>query len=151
MSSGYVVYDVIVCVFIIKYSLKEGGDIILHHVFGIIGAVTVLIAGDYTVALSTGNLVSEFSTLFMNLRWRLLKHKMTEHWLFIPANLMFFIAYIVSRLFFMLALLVRNFQIYEVANLFNHPNEAVKYCSIVTTGMQVTLYLLQIWWFRLIF
>lgn len=122
----------------------------MHHIFGIIGAITVLIAGDYTVALSTGNLVSEFSTLFMNLRWRLLKHKMTEHWLFIPANLMFFVAYIISRLFFMLALLIRNYQIYPIANIFNHPNKLVASCAILTTGMQIILYLLQLYWFKLI-
>ena len=95
----------------IGYTLKEGGDFIFHHVVGLLGAAVVLLAGDFTVALSVGNLVSEFSNCFMNVRWRLLKHKMTDHWFYLPINFMFMMAYLFSRILFMGALLVRNWEI----------------------------------------
>ena len=95
----------------IGYTFKEGADFIFHHVVGIAGAIAVLIAGDFTVALSVGNLVSEFSNSFMNMRWRWLKHKLTEHWFYLPLNFGFLMAYLFSRIVFMAALLIRNFEI----------------------------------------
>jgi hypothetical protein len=122
ISTGYCVYDLVICMYEIGYKFSEGADFIFHHVVGILGALAVMIAGKYTVALSAGNLVSEFSNWAMNLRWRLLKHKMTEHWAYLPVNALFMMAYIFSRIFFMLALLVRNYQVQQVYSLSTHPD-----------------------------
>ena len=150
ISSAYCLYDLIICFTEIGYTLKEGGDFILHHVVGMIGAAVVLIAGDFTVALSVGNLVSEASNFFMNFRWRMLKHKMTEHWGYLPINFMFMMSYVVSRIVFMGALLVRNWEISQTTTLYSHPDQLVKVSAITSTVMQVMLYCIQIFWFRLI-
>ena len=150
ISTAYVIYDLVVCIVFIGYKMKEGADFIFHHVVGIIGAVAVLIAGQFTIALSVCNLVSEFSNAFMNLRWRMLKHKMTEHSLYLPLNFCFLLSYLFSRILFMGALLVRNWEISQITTLYSHPNELVSSCAITSTAMQVMLYLIQLYWFKLI-
>ena len=45
ISTAYCVYDLIVCIWIIGYKMREGADFIFHHVVGIGGAVAVLFAG----------------------------------------------------------------------------------------------------------
>ena len=70
------------------------------------------------MALSVGNLVSEFSNSFMNMRWRFLKHKMVDHPLYLPLNFGFLMRYLLSRIIFMGGLLVRNFEISKVTTLY---------------------------------
>lgn len=75
LSTGYVTYDVFLCIFELGYSFKQGADFIFHHILGIVGAAAVIVAGRFNVALSAGNLVSEWTGFPMNLRWRMLMHK----------------------------------------------------------------------------
>ena len=75
------------------------------------GAIGVLISGRFCIALSAGNLVSEFSNAAMNLRWRFLKHKLYDSWWFIVVSLIFMGSFILSRGIFMLMLLVRNYEV----------------------------------------
>jgi hypothetical protein len=106
-SSGYCLYDIYVCLYEIKFTVAEAKDYIFHHVVGILGACGVILCGRFTVALSAGNLVSELSNGVMNIRWRMLKHKQTEHWSFIPASIAFMICFFFSRVVFMLMLIMR--------------------------------------------
>lgn len=109
ISTGYVTYDVFICVFELGYTLSKGGDFIAHHIVGIIGALCVIVAGRFNVALSAGNLFSEWTSFPMNHRWRMLKHKMTEGFPFLLVNAVFFGGYVVARVFFMAWLLYRNY------------------------------------------
>ena len=111
LSTGYCIYDTIICIFEIEWGFKEGFDNYFHHLISVAGAIGVLISGRFCIALSSGNLVSEFSNAAMNLRWRFLKHKLYDHWLFIPVSSIFMICFILSRGVFMLMLLVRNYEI----------------------------------------
>lgn len=77
----------------------------------IAGAVGVLVSGRFCIAISAGNLVSEFSNAAMNLRWRFLKHKLYDSWWFIVVSTLFMVSFMLSRGIFMLMLLVRNFEI----------------------------------------
>ena len=149
-SSGYCLYDLIICFVEIKYTWKEGADFIIHHLVGMGGAIAVLVAGDFTVGLSTGQLVSEFSNAMMNMRWRLLKHKLTEHWTYLPANFAFFFAYLCCRIVFMGALLVRTYEMSMKTSLYSHPNPFVVASTWIAVGFQVMLYMIQVYWFYLI-
>eukprot|EP00354_Favella_ehrenbergii_P004751 CAMPEP_0170463564 /NCGR_PEP_ID=MMETSP0123-20130129/8633_1 /TAXON_ID=182087 /ORGANISM="Favella ehrenbergii, Strain Fehren 1" /LENGTH=132 /DNA_ID=CAMNT_0010729037 /DNA_START=168 /DNA_END=563 /DNA_ORIENTATION=+ len=60
ISSAYVTYDLWLCIFELGYTLQKGGDFIAHHVVGLLGAISVLISGRFNVALSCGQLVSEW-------------------------------------------------------------------------------------------
>ena len=111
LSSGYCIYDTIICVVDIKWTFKEGFDNYLHHIVSIAGAIGVMISGRFCIPISAGNLVSEFSNAAMNWRWRFLKHKLVDHWLFVPVSVIFMVCFIMSRGVFMLMLLVRNFEI----------------------------------------
>lgn len=66
ISSGYVTYDMFICVFELGYTFKKGGDFLIHHIVGLIGAVTSLAGGRFCVALSSANLFSEWTTFPMN-------------------------------------------------------------------------------------
>lgn len=111
ISTGYVTYDVFLCMIELGYSLSSGGDFILHHIVGIIGAFAVLVCGRFNVALSAGNLVSEWTSFPMNQRWRMLMHKQTEGPAFMAVNAVFFLGYIMARIVFMAVLILRNYQI----------------------------------------
>ena len=92
-------------------------DYIIHHVVGILGAIASLIAGRSWIALAAAQLVSEFSNVFMNFRWRMLKHRLTDHFLWLPANFAFMFSYIVCRIIFMAILLWRNYEIHQTSQL----------------------------------
>ena len=60
------------------------------------------------------------------------------------------LSYLLSRILFMGALLVRNFEISQVTDLYQHPNDFVSACAYMSTTFQVLLYLIQLYWFKLI-
>lgn len=106
-------------------------------------------AGRFNVALSAGNLFSEWTSFPMNHRWRMLKHKMTEGFPFLLINAIFLTSYVVARVFFMAWLLYRNYQIQQVFRISSDP-DIVYYCAIMSSVLQVCLYLIQMFWFKLI-
>lgn len=130
--------------------MKSGADFIAHHIVGIIGAVTVLIAGRFNVALSAGNLFSEWTTFAMNHRWRMLKHKQTEGLPFILMNAIFLMCYVIARIVFMAMLLLRNYQIQSNFSISTDP-PLIWTASVISSALQVVLYLIQLFWFKLIF
>jgi len=150
LSTGYVTYDVILCVFELGYSFKSGADFIAHHLLGIVGAGCVLVAGRFNVALSAGNLMSEWTSFSMNHRWRMLKHKMSEGTGFIVVNAIFFFSYFFVRVVFMAMLLLRNYQIQHQFDIFSDP-AIVSGCAVMSTVLQIGLYVIQLYWFYLIF
>ena len=110
-STGYCIYDTFICVVDIKFTWKEGFDNYFHHIISVAGALGTLMSGRFCVPISAGNLVSEFSNAAMNLRWRFLKHKLYDHFLFIPVSAIFMGCFLLSRGVFMLMLVVRNFEV----------------------------------------
>ena len=150
LSTGYVTYDVFICFYELGYTLSKGGDFIFHHIVGIIGALCVVVAGRFSVALSAGNLFSEWTTFPMNMRWRMLKHKQATGFPFMAINALFFVMYIFVRVVFMGQLLIRNYQIQKSFDIFSDP-PLVAGCAIASTALQVMLYLIQLYWFKLIF
>ena len=149
-SAGYITYDTFICIFHLGYNLKSGADFIVHHLVGLIGAVTVLIAGRFNVALSAGNIFSEWTTFPMNQRWRMLKHKQTEGLPFLIINAIFLMCYVMARIVFMATLIVRNYQIQSNFSISSDP-APIYMVACICTAMQVALYLIQLFWFRLIF
>ena len=111
VSSAYCVYDIYICIVEIKFTAKECSDYLFHHIVGVLGAIVVLVCGQFPVALSVGNLVSECSNFCMNIRWRLLKHKMTETNWFFAASVVFMIVFFFSRVVFMLMLNLRALEV----------------------------------------
>ena len=65
-------------------------------------------------------------------------------------NAIFFFSYIACRIIFMGLLLLRNYQIQKVFDIFSDP-PIVAGCAIISTMLQVGLYLIQLYWFKLIF
>lgn len=106
-SSAYCVYDIYVCLVEIEFTAFECRDYIFHHVMGCIGGVTSYTFGYFCPILAVAILISETSNFCMNIRWRLLKHKMTEHWSFVAASMAFMITFFCSRVFFMLMVVLR--------------------------------------------
>ncbi len=83
----------------------------MHHLVGILGAAAVIVCGRFNVALSAGNLMSEWTSFPMNHRWRMIKHKMTDSPWYMVVNGIFFLGYLFVRVIFMALLLLRNYQI----------------------------------------
>ena len=109
MSTGYVIYDLYICIFEIKYGWKEGAEFVIHHVIGILGAAGSLFCGRFNPPLSAGALLSEASNMMMNYRWFMLKHGATDHPLYLPVQALFAICFFLSRVVFMLMMVIRNF------------------------------------------
>jgi len=145
-----VTYDLWVCTAELGYTMAKGGDFIMHHVVGLLGAVAVMISGRFNVALSCGQLVSEWTGFFMNARWRMLKHKQAEGTLYMVVNFLFFFGYIVARIVFMAMLLIRNVQVQYRFDIFSDP-PLIYVCAVLSTIMQIGLYVIQLFWFKMIF
>ena len=149
MSSAYCTYDLYICLFEIKYEWAEGFEFLFHHIVGVLGAAGVFYCGRFNVALSSGALLSEASNMLMNYRWFMLKHKATDHPLYMPTQAGFAISFFLSRIVFMLMMLIRNFQMHYVFDIFEQHWSFVV-VQITTDAMLTLLYLLQVYWFKLI-
>jgi hypothetical protein len=146
ISAGYCTSDLYVSAYEIKFTLKEMQDYIFHHVVGIVGGAFCLMAGNFVVAVAISNMLAESSNFFMNTRWRLLKHKMPDHWLFMAASAGFTLAFFCSRVFFMLVLTVRMFQMnFQFPSSEMHP--LIYLMTVAFELCQVLIYSLQLWWF----
>ena len=149
MSTGYCIYDLYICLFEIKYEWKEGAEFLFHHVVGILGAFGVFYCGRFNVALSSGALLSEASNMLMNYRWFMLKHQATDHPVYMPIQAAFALSFFLSRVLFMLMMLIRNFEMHYKYDIFNQHISFV-IIQISTDTMLTLLYLLQLYWFKLI-
>ena len=150
LSTAYVTYDIILCIFELNYSFTQGADFIVHHILGILGAAAVMVSGRFNVALSAGNLMSEWTGFAMNHRWRMLKHKQSDGVGFIVVNAIFFFSYLFVRVIFMGMLILRNYQIQHSFDIFSDP-PLVSVAAVVSTALQIGLYVIQLYWFYLIF
>ena len=146
ISSAYVTYDLILCIFELGYTMKKGGDFIIHHLVGLIGAAAVLVSGRFNVALSAGNLFSEWTAFFMNGRWRMIKHGQGEGTTFLLMNALFFFSYVFARIIMMGMLILRNYQIQQHFDISSDP-PLIFICAIISTVLQVVLYIIQLFWF----
>ena len=111
LSSGYCFYDIFICIYEIEFTALECRDYIFHHAVGVFGCILVLITGQFFLLLSVANLIAESSNFLMNIRWRLLKHKMTESWIFFAISVAFMLVFFWSRVFYMLMV---TFRFYEL-------------------------------------
>lgn len=141
LSSAYCIYDVYVCLVEIEFTMFECRDYIFHHVVGCIGAVLAYTGGHFLPCAACAILISESSNFCMNIRWRLLKHKMTEHWYFIAASMAFMIVFFFSRVFFMLMVVLRCFEINQ-SFPFRKQHPLVYSCIITDELCLVLLYML---------
>jgi len=80
----------------------------------------------------------------------MLKHKMSEGTGFIVVNAIFFFSYFFVRVVFMAMLLLRNYQIQHQFDIFSDP-AIVAGCAVMSTVLQIGLYVIQLYWFYLIF
>ena len=85
----------------------------------------------------------------MNARWRMLKHGYSDHPLYMPVNFIFLMSYIVFRIIAMGMLLLRNYQVLQLVDTWADP-PIVSTCTVISTVLQVLLYLIQLFWFWLI-
>ena len=85
----------------------------------------------------------------MNLRWKMLKHGMSDSPLYLPVNFVFLMSYIICRVVFMGMCLVRTYQIMHAFDIYSDP-PFISTCAIATVALQVMLYLIQLFWFWLI-
>lgn len=79
LSSGFCIYDLAVCVCQLNYTFsnQQHAEYLVHHLISLAGAALSLHLGAYNVSLAAACLLTEWSDLFMNARWFLLKHKRT--------------------------------------------------------------------------
>jgi len=117
---SYCFYDLFVCIFKTKTTLKERSDIYLHHLMGLCGAGLSLYLGHQNTALGAACLLTEASTIPMNIRWLMLKHKMTNSVFYLPVNIGFMLSFFLSRVFFLVFLQARNFQILQTVTFDHH-------------------------------
>ena len=150
ISFAYVSYDLGLCYLELGYTMKQGGDFIIHHLLGIMGAVVSFVGGRFNVALSCGMILSEWTAFSMNHRWRMLKHKQTQGFAFMAINAVFFLSYFLVRVVFMFMLILRNYQVQQTFDIFSDP--PLIYCSaVMASSLQLGLYVIQLYWFYLIF
>ena len=79
----------------------------------------------------------------------MLKHGYSDHPLYMPVNFIFLMSYIVFRIIAMGMLLLRNYQVLQLVDTWADP-PIVSTCTVISTVLQVLLYLIQLFWFWLI-
>lgn len=118
VSSAYCFYDLFIVLFKIGLGFSgPGGEFIFHHVVGIAGAVTSIALGRQNPGLAAAALVSETSNFAMNIRWFMLKHGKSEHYMFLPVSFLFALCFLLSRVVFMFMIQVRNIQAHYIFDI----------------------------------
>ena len=139
ISSGFCIYDLAVCVFCLHYSLQNSfeSQYIFHHVISLAGAALSLSLGGHNVSLAAACLVTEFSDLFMNARWFMLKHGNTATKAYKVVNLLFAGTFFVTRVLFLAAILWRQLTLGDL-------NQEPERMNTLLLG---SLWCLQVLWF----
>jgi len=118
ISSGYCFYDLYIVIFKMRLGCSgSGAEYIFHHVVGIIGGINAITLGRQNIACAAAALLSETSNFAMNFRWFMLKHKMTNHFMFLPVNCLFALCFFLSRVVFMLMIFVREIQAHYIFDI----------------------------------
>merc|ERR1712232_210072 len=107
---GYLIWDTIACVYFIgDVTSGASQQNLLHHAIGILGCVANLYVGTYVTTMSCTSMITEISTPFINLRWFLATHKMTDGTLYFVNGLTFTLLFFVFRNVFQTWMLVSLF------------------------------------------
>ncbi len=150
LGIGYCLYDLLVCIFKTKTSLSQRADIYIHHAMAITGASLSLYLGHQNIALGAACLFTEGSAIFMNIRWFMIKHQITNSLIYFPVSVGFMISFFLFRVFFLLFLQARNFQILNS----NNSSESTEHGSFYNTlqnGNAILLlmmWILQVYWMK---
>ena len=64
-------------------------------------------------------------------------------------NAAFFFSYVFARVLIMGMLILRNYQIQQHFDISSDP-KLIYICAIISTVLQVVLYVIQLWWFQMI-
>ena len=148
-SSAYCTYDLIICIFEVKFDWVEMRDYVFHHVVGTLGAQMSVVAGRYMTKFAMSIMLVELSTFFMNMRWRLLKHKMTESKYFVASSVTFMFVFFVTRILYFPMLILRFSQLNQLTDLLTlHPFQYTSLLVLLVSA--ILLVFLQFWWFYLI-
>lgn len=111
-SCSYILVDAYAILFECTYCTSEKVEFIFHHVIGFVGGILCLANGRFNIPLSVACLVSEISNFFMNIRWLMLIHKCSDHFLFDPTCVLFAVFFFITRPVGMGMILVRLFEMH---------------------------------------
>lgn len=80
----------------------------MHHCVSLTGASLSIWLGHQNLVLAAACLASELSDIFMNCRWFMLKHQVTDTIVYPFVNLVFMGTFFMCRVLLMLVLLIRD-------------------------------------------
>jgi hypothetical protein len=146
---GYIFVDLYICTREIQYTWSEGIEIYLHHIVGNTGGLISIANGFFWPNMAITVMVAELSTPILNLRWRLLKHKMTESKLFMISNVSFATVFFLSRCIFLPKLTVLVSQLFFNFD-FKHLHPITYTGFFFSYSCLLILQLLQFYWMFLI-
>lgn len=147
-STAYIFADMHWTLNVFQYKGAELAEYMWHHACVFLATSSSFFFGGFAITLSALVLVVELSNVFMNVRWFMQKHRATEHWFFMPCCFLFLVLFFITRIVYLLMLVVRSIEIQltliDVRKL--HGDNMWKLMQVNNVGA-IALYLLQLWWF----
>eukprot|EP00347_Sterkiella_histriomuscorum_P009752 403340025 len=150
LSCGYLIYDTLVCFFLIKDKSGIMLQTYIHHILGLIGGFGSVFAGYCNTPISSSSLITEISTPFVNYRQIILTQKKADSPWYTINSLLFAGSFFVFRILFYP---ITIWRLYIGVNLLRTPEFAhVESWKLTITYILATLYVsmyfLQIFWFK---
>ncbi|CDW75432.1 transmembrane protein 136-like [Stylonychia lemnae] len=144
VTSSYLVYDLIVCLFLIRDNSGLMYQTYIHHGLGLIGGVGSVYTGYCNVPI-------KISTPFLNMRQMLLTQKQGDTIWYTVNSILFALSFFLFRILFYPITIYRIFS--GIRNLqygqaFQHLPSWIIQVTGILTFLYVGMFLLQVFWFK---
>jgi len=150
ISNGYLMFDFIIIFVEIKDFSLLGIQNIVHHLIALTATFSALMVGGYNPMVAAATTFTEVSTVFLHIRFYMIKSKNADGTPFIVVMLIFIFLFAYSRMFVQFRLAFRMFSVYNsdtTTNLLQDRHSLVPFFQYICLAMMVALQCLNCWWF----
>jgi len=100
-SAGYILYDLFLCLFLIKgHSSPIMRETLIHHYFVLFGSIAAIYSGSMMTTLGAASYLTEISTPFVNYRSFMITHERGSGTFYTMNNMIFAMLFFVFRVCF---------------------------------------------------
>jgi len=125
---------------------------IVHHTISILAAGASLIVGGFNINVASATAFTEISTIFLHIRYYMLKAKKADGLPFIFVMLTFISLFIYSRLYVQLFVAKRMYHGFVTQyNSIASREPLIMYLQYIANSMMILLCMLNAYWFTLLY
>jgi len=144
-SSGQITYDLFICLYSIKDFSPLGVQNLLHHSIGLCATLFSIFSFQYNFTVASATVFTELSTIFLNVRYVMIKSKNAEGLAFMSVMAAFSGTFFYARLWVQLKVTYGMFTIKDQCGLLDTSSSAEIFDAL-NKFLLVSFTILNVYW-----